>query len=281
LYGVKNCSRIIAYAVRRFSLTVYAAQGNARESMALLWRESAPRRKRVAPGPKPGLSIDSIIEAAISIADADGMDGLSMRSVGDRLDRTAMSLYTYVPNKSLLLDLMFDHALGELPASYKLEDGWRLAFDRWSRDLCEFYIRHPWMLDVSQTRPVLGPNEYRMLETVFVILESAGLDAHEVPAVANTVTHFVRGAALMIAEARTAQAVTGLSDEEWWIERFGVQAEFVPDFADRFPVISRMFDSGAFNQKDEDLSYFESEARQTFDSVLDLILNGVEATISM
>jgi AcrR family transcriptional regulator len=103
-----------------------------------------------------GARTDMIVDAAIAVADADGMARLSMRAVGDRLGRTAMALYTFVPNKSELVDLMHDRALAELRTDYDLGVGWRAAATSWAHDHWAFYLRHPWVLQVSQARPVLG-----------------------------------------------------------------------------------------------------------------------------
>src|SRR6266542_707026 len=134
--------------------------------MALLWRAPSAAGARSGPGPKPGLSVDAIVEAAIALADADGMAGLSMRAVAERLGVTAMALYTYVPGKDELLDLMYDGAHAELPASYDLGEGWRAAVTRWATDLVRCYVRHPWAPQVSFARPVLGPDEQAVLEAL-------------------------------------------------------------------------------------------------------------------
>jgi AcrR family transcriptional regulator len=138
--------------------------------MALLWRTTGSGNVRTGPGPKPGLSVDVIVDAAIAVADAEGMAALSMRAVGEWLGRTAMALYTYVPSKSEVVDLMYDRALAELPTDYERGAGWRAAVTSWAEDSWAFYLRHPWVLQVSQVRPVLGPNEYVVLETVMRIL---------------------------------------------------------------------------------------------------------------
>ncbi len=98
---------------------VFAGQGDPRRTLSLLWRAEAPPPARTGPGPKPRLSVDAIVAAAVAIADEEGMDALSMRAVGDRLGRTAMALYTHVPGKSELLDLMYDAVHAELPRSYE------------------------------------------------------------------------------------------------------------------------------------------------------------------
>ena len=64
---------------------------------------SAPPR-----GPKPGLTVEQIVGAAVALADEEGIEQLSMRKVADRLGTGAMSLYRYVPGKTELLELMYD-----------------------------------------------------------------------------------------------------------------------------------------------------------------------------
>ncbi|GAA3112952.1 TetR/AcrR family transcriptional regulator C-terminal domain-containing protein [Streptosporangium carneum] len=260
-------------------MVVFAGQGDARRSMALLWRTPGPGEAR--PGPKPGLSVDVIVDAAIAVADADGMAALSMRAVGERLGRTGMALYTYVPSKSELVDLMHDRVLGELPVHYGLEEGWRAAATSWARDAWAFYLRHPWVLQVSQARPVLGPNEYAMLETVLRILRGTGLEAGVLRRVVGTLFHFVRGVAQTAAESRQAPATTGVSDDEWWLARSALLREAVPDFADRFPTVAWL-ESGAVEapvDEDEAVPYLEREAKKTFEAGLTVLLDGIEAAV--
>ncbi|WP_214414128.1 TetR/AcrR family transcriptional regulator [Sphaerisporangium fuscum] len=260
-------------------MVVFAGQGDARRSMALLWRASAPERSRTGPGPKPGLSVDLIVETAIAVADAEGMAALSMRAVGERLGRTAMALYTYVPSKSELVDLMYDHALAELPAGYDLGDGWRAALTSWAEDTCAFYLRHPWVLQVSQARPVLGPNEYVTLETLVRILRATGLSARVLRRIVGTLFHFVRGAAQTIAEARQAPAATGVPDEQWWHTRSGLMSEVAPDFAERYPMVVWLESEGPAAGEDDGTPYLEREARKTFDAGLTVLLDGIEAAM--
>ncbi|MFC9974626.1 TetR/AcrR family transcriptional regulator C-terminal domain-containing protein [Spirillospora sp. NPDC127200] len=258
-------------------MVVFAGQGDARRSMDLLWRTPAPLAPR--PGPRPGLSVDVIVDAAVAVADADGMAALSMRAVGERLGRTGMALYTYVPSKGELVDLMYDRVLAELPGDYPMEDGWRAAATSWAEDLWSFYLRHPWVLQVSQARPVLGPNEYRMLEAVLRVLRGTGLPAGLLRRITGALFNLVRGSAQMAAEVRQAAAATGVSDEEWWYARAALLDEIAPDFAERYPSIAWMSAQGAYEEHDEDTPYMEQEARQSFDAGLAVLLDGVEAVI--
>jgi AcrR family transcriptional regulator len=257
-------------------VVVFAGQGDARRSMALLWRDTAAADVRTGPGPKPALTVDMIVDAAIAVADADGMAALSMRAVGERLGRTAMSLYTYVPSKSELVDLMHDRALAELPTGYPQSD-WRAAATAWANDLREFYLRHPWVLQVSQARPVLGPHEYVSLETVLAILHRSGLTPRMMQRVVGALFHFVRGNAQVIAETRQAAQATGVSDDEWWLTRSPMLAEVAPDFGDRFPMITMLDQAGAYDGEDTATPYLEQEARRTFEVGLTVLLDGIDA----
>ncbi|MFF9070850.1 TetR/AcrR family transcriptional regulator [Streptomyces sp. NPDC014872] len=311
-------------------MVVYAGQGDARRSMSLLWRAERPEqpRRTPGPGPRPGLSVDAIVTAAISVADEEGMAALSMRAVGERLDRTAMALYTYVPSKGELLDLMYDAVHAELPRDYAAfteahapeggrhpgaegerpgGDDWRAGLTAWARDTLEFLLRHPWVLQVSQARPVLGPHEYAALDTLVRLLTRTGLEARLVRRLVGTLTHFVRGCAGTVAEAREAAVATGEPDEEWWFARSALLGEVAPDFADRYPSLSAMERAGAprppsvtdrgedegdgegghseeagdgsAEGDEETMPFLEREARKTFTVGLDVLLDGIEAAI--
>ncbi|MBB4943637.1 AcrR family transcriptional regulator [Streptosporangium album] len=263
-------------------MAVFAGQGDARRSMALLWRTPGPGAVRAAPGPRPGLSVDVIVDAAIAVADEQGMAALSMRAVGERLGRTGMALYTYVPSKSELVDLMHDRVLAELPTGYGPAEGWRAAVTSWAWDTWAFYLRHPWVLQVSQARPALGPNEYVMLETVLGILRETGLGAGVLRRVVGTLFHFVRGSAQTVAETRQAPAATGVSDEEWWHARSALLKEVAPDFAERFPTVAWLESEGTPRLTDEreDVPHLEREAKETFGVGLAVLLDGIEAAVS-
>ncbi|GAA3143074.1 TetR/AcrR family transcriptional regulator C-terminal domain-containing protein [Streptomyces rameus] len=267
-------------------MVVFAGQGDARRSMALLWRSADSANVRTGPGPKPGLDVDTIVDAGIAVADEQGMAALSMRAVGARLRRTAMALYTYVPSKSELVDLMHDRVLAELPTAYGTDAGWRPAITAWADDVWAFYLRHPWVLQVSQARPVLGPGEYAQLETVVRILGGVGLDPLRLRRVIAVLFQFVRSMARVAAEHRQAAPETGVSDEEWWAERSALLAEVAPDFAERFPALAdlesratRAAVAGAEGDPGGAEPYMECEAQEAFRVGLGVLLDGIEAEV--
>ncbi|MER7706025.1 TetR/AcrR family transcriptional regulator C-terminal domain-containing protein [Kitasatospora sp. NPDC097605] len=255
-------------------MTVFAGQGDARRSMALLWRApETPRPGRS--GPKPGLSVDAIVLAGIAVADADGMAALSMRAVGERLGRTAMALYTYVPGKAELLDLMHDRVLAELPASPDPGRDWRAGVTAWADDALDCYLRHPWVLQISQARPVLGPGELGAMEALLGILRGARLGPRELRGAVAALWQFVRGSAQTAADARAAAATTGVPDEEWWHARAGRLADLAPDFAERFPLLTALERSGAAEAGTGDPA--PDRTREAFRTGLAVLLDGVAA----
>nr|BFD89107.1 TetR/AcrR family transcriptional regulator C-terminal domain-containing protein [Kitasatospora sp. Xyl93] len=253
-------------------MTVYAGQGDAHRSLALLW--GAPEEPRTGrSGPKPGLSVDAIVSAGIAVADAEGMAALSMRAVGERLGRTAMALYTYVPGKAELLDLMHDRALAELPTAVPAEapapDDWRQAVTGWAEELYACYLRHSWVLQVSQARPVLGPAELAAMEALLSALRPAGLTPPRLRGAVAALWQFVRGLAATAADARGAAAATGVTDEDWWATRSARLAELAPDFAQRFPLLA------ALQTPTGDTP--EGPHREAFRTGLAVLLDGIAA----
>ena len=81
-----------------------------RRVVDLLW---APAQQPPIRGPKPRTSLAEVIAAGVAIADAEGLAALSIRKVASRLGIGAMSIYTYVPGRSELVELMIDHVYGE------------------------------------------------------------------------------------------------------------------------------------------------------------------------
>ncbi|MEV0643928.1 TetR/AcrR family transcriptional regulator C-terminal domain-containing protein [Phytomonospora sp. NPDC050363] len=250
-----------------------AGQGDPAVSMSLLWAPAGDRAT-ATPGPKPGLSVDLIVEAGISVADTASMAGLSMRAVAERLGRTSMALYTYVPGKAELLDLMYDRAHAELGGPRPPEDGWRPGVLSWVAELKEFYLRHPWVLQVSYARAVLGPNEQAVLETLLDVLFTTGLPADVLRGVVGSLFHYVRGFAQTIAETALAAA----TQEDWWRERSGMLDEVAPDFAERFPLSVRLGRETAAGGGGREWSW-ERQLDATFDAGLTVILDGVEAAV--
>lgn len=204
--------------------------GDTARSLELLWGTG----ERPSRGPKPGLTLERIVTAAVAVADAEGLAAVSMRRLSTELGTGTMSLYRYVPGKAELLDLMLDRVLGEpLPAATEEPAGrpagadpagpsgagpadWRAAIDTMARSYLDNLHRHPWLLKINQARTVLGPSALRGLDLALAGLRGMGLRDPELIGVIITVNSFVEGLARSRADAAEAVRQTGLSDEEFW-----------------------------------------------------------------
>ena len=220
-------------------------------------------RERGERGPKPGLTVERIVQAAIELADAEGLEATSMRRVADKLGVGAMSLYRYVPGKTELLDLMLDavHADDSVPP----DGDWRTQLEWLARRSRDRIKRHPWMLQVVVgQRPPLGPNIIGDFDAYLEAVTGIGLTPQETIAATELVGFFVEGATRNAIEA--AQAASEVSDEQYWSER----QEFWEEYFDpeRFPAISAAWEAGAYD-----------EALDSFEFGLQRILDGIEARL--
>jgi AcrR family transcriptional regulator len=263
-------------------MTEYAGRGDPRRTLELLWGRAEPPAR----GPRPGLTVDEIVAAAIAVADAEGLAAVSMRKVAERLGKSPMGLYTYVPGKAELVDLMLDAVYGELPAGDPPVGGWRAAAERSARDGWAFYERHPWVLQVSGTRATLGPHELDVYEAQLRMFDGLGLTPVDMTRVVGVLSSFVRGAAKTVSDARAAEQATGLSDDDWWNARSPVLDELATEdiWATRYPVSSRLSEAQAFDQLDRDpddaTPYLVRDALDVFEFGLQRLLDGIEAYIA-
>lgn len=256
----------------------YASRGDHRRTMELLWGVDGSSNR----GPKPGLDVATIVRAGIELADAEGLGALSMRKVADRLGKSAMALYTYVPGKAELLDLMLDTLYGELPTSFPGE--WRAAAEASARAGWDFYLRHPWVLQVAGARAILGPHELDVYEAQLRIFDGLGLPAVDVARSANALAGFVRGSAKAVSDARSAEQATGISDDDWWLARSPLLDELTAGiWEERYPVATKLSEAQAFDQADrpdDSLPYTVRDAYDTFEFGLQRLLDGFEAHIA-
>lgn len=234
-----------------------------RRSLELLWGvEPRPRR-----GPKPRITGEQVVAAAVAIADAEGLDAVSMRSVAERLGLTAMSLYAYVPSKGVLIDAMLDRTLGEAAVGPEAGEHWREGLHRLAHDTWNIYRRHPWTLQVTMTRRPFGPNILAGLEATLRTVSGLGLAPQEMVSIVNTVDDYVHGALAASLETTQAEQNSGLSNEAW-LERHGsLLAEFAT-FED-YPTLVELWSNDVLTERHID-----------FEFGLQRVLDGVERYIA-
>jgi len=190
----------------------FAGGGDPKRSIDLLWGVTEPGRR----GPKPRYSAEQVVEAAVAVADIEGLQAISVRRIAQELGVSPMSIYTYVPSKAELVGLMFDRVLGETATQEPEADDWREALTFVACERWRLTERHPWMLDLALHRPPLGPNLVARHEVALRILDATGLDDLTKDLVIDVLHNFLVGALLEAREAREAERVSGLTDEQWF-----------------------------------------------------------------
>lgn len=249
-------------------MTEYSGGGDPGRTMALLWGMG----KKPGRGPKPGLSVGRVVGAAVEIADAEGLGALSMRRVADTLGISTMSLYTYVPGKAELVDVMLDAALGELAEPEGSDGGWRAGLARVARENWDLYHRHPWMLQVAATsRPPLGPNVISKYDRELRVVDGIGLSDVEMDSALALVLEHAQGAARRSLEASQAERSTGKTDSEWWRANEPLLSKvFDPE---RYPTASRV------GQASSEVYQAAYDPEYAFAFGLQRILDGIEALV--
>jgi len=186
--------------------------GDPRRSFELLWRRQEPGRR----GPKQRLSTDALVEAAIALADAEGVQAVSMRRVAEAIGVSPMTLYTYVPSKAELLDLMFDRVMGETAEPDASHAGWRARLAFISRERWALSQRHPWLLDLASHRPPFGPNMLRRAEVALEAFDGMGLEEADVALAAQALQNYVVGALYAARQSRELETRSGMTDAQWF-----------------------------------------------------------------
>ena len=166
----------------------------------LLWG----RRARGKRGPRPGLSADSIVDAAVQIADAEGLDAVSMARVAAKLGFTTMSLYRYVANKDELLQLMWNASATGAETLVIEGDGWRSRLRTWAiiqRDMLDL---HPWVTHMPMAAPPLAPNSLHFVERGLETMDETGLPDSDKLRIIGLLSSYTLSEARMADDARRA-----------------------------------------------------------------------------
>jgi AcrR family transcriptional regulator len=187
-----------------------SGKGDPVRTLELLWGRAPPPKR----GPKPRASLEEIVDTAVRVADQEGLDAVSTRRIADEVGISTMSVYTYVPSKHELFDLMLDRIYSELASG---GDGdWRARLFTIAHSLFDLCVRHPWVLLFATHRPVLGPNTLAAYEHLLAAVDGVGLGEIEMDRVVTLVADYVHGAVRGAARERQVREVTGMSDDEWW-----------------------------------------------------------------
>lgn len=190
-------------------------------------RTGAALQSEQGPRSEPPLSLERIVATAIELLDAEGVDGLKMRRLADRLGSGAMSLYWHVGNKEEVFDLALDSVLEYrgLPEIVESQD-WRGQVVHMLEDWRAVMLRHPWSASLLPRR-ALGPNILSRLELLSRTLSSAGVADADLNVAIWSLWNYVIG-------ATTTRASFDLSDED---RAAGQQR--LTRLSERYPTIER------------------------------------------
>lgn len=241
-------------------------------TLALLWRHKLgdPQGSR---GRKQKLTVDQVVDAAIAVADEEGLDALSIRRVAERLGVGTMTIYTYVESKNQLVELMLDQVTGRLPR-HDTSGTWRERVTRVAHDELEGYLGHAWMLQVDASRPPLGPGTSDWYEYALAPLDGIGLSDLEMDAAYSTIAALVVSTARSSVDADRARTTSGQSDEQWWQANLPLLEQVMTE--DRWPIGGRVGQAvgAAYNSMTDPLASFEFGLVAVLDGIESRILRG-------
>jgi AcrR family transcriptional regulator len=156
--------------------------------IALLWgARETPRR-----GPKPTLTVDDITRAAIEIADAEGLQAVSMAKVASHLGNSTMALYRHVKSKRELLFLMADAALA-VPPKLPQDGDWRKNMKQWARNVMNAVGEHYWFGEIPVSAPPFGPRNLMWFDSALSTLAQTNLTEPEKAGLVMGLMTYVRG----------------------------------------------------------------------------------------
>ena len=233
------------------------------KSLQLLWKGLPESEK----GPKPKLTLEKIVQAGVALADAEGLEALSMRRLGRSLDVGTMSLYRYVPSKTELLNLMLDSVVGPSQQRLSMVGGdWRDFLNVTVHESRRLYLDHPWALQANWSRPVLGPQSVADLELFMTGMKDLPLSDREKMDMATVLDSYAQGTVRQELMWINAASESGMTDAEYWGYHIPTLEQEMT--SGRFPMMAAL---------DEDT--FNSSWEQTFEYGLQLLLDGLQARL--
>lgn len=212
--------------------------------------QNSARRRR------PGLSAGRIIEAAVAIADVEGLAAVSMRRVASELGARAMSLYNHLAGRDAIIDGMVDTVVAEVYVP-DVHGEWRSEMHRRARSAHHMLVRHRWAALAILPRINVGPAMLRYIDATLGCLIEAGFSPEAADHAWNAMDNHIYGF--------TLQELTFPLDAPDYADAAGDYIDHIP--ADTYPymnLLSRMVAEGTYNGVND------------FEFGLDLILDGLE-----
>jgi AcrR family transcriptional regulator len=238
-------------STRELTRSYGVALATAARALALLrdegWVVTRPRSATVVAarpprrphrGPRGVVARGDLVDAALRIADDEGLGAVTMRRLATTLGVPTMSVYGSLAGKDDLTSAMIDQALAGAVPTTRPAGGWRDRLALSARAQWAAYRRHPWLARVvSLTRPQLVPSLLRIGEWNLRALETTGLDATARFDVHLLLCNYVRGIAVNLDDEAGIEADTGLDADTWADLSREVRANLTPE---RYPALARV-----------------------------------------
>lgn len=228
-------------------------------------------RERPGKGPRPTLTLPRIVEAAVSLAAAEGMDAVSMGRVAKELGVSTMALYRYITAKEELYILMSDAGVGTPPERPEAEAdaGWRELLTDWAYAQRAVLMANSWILRIPITAPPATPNQLAWMERGLAALAGTGLEESEKLSTIILIGGLVRNEATMAADMMDAIVKSGVSPDQV-VGQYVRVLRLLTD-PERHPAVTRLLESSAFTGSDEPDFQFRFGLGRLLDGLAELI----------
>ncbi|CAI6087378.1 TetR/AcrR family transcriptional regulator [Cohnella sp. JJ-181] len=225
-------------------------------------------------GPKGELSVDKIVEAAIGIADREGLSAVSMNRVASSLGFTTMSLYRYIKSKDDLLLLMMEAAC-DLPIPEEPEGaGWRDRLKAYVGLCIEVMRKHGWFTDIPIQGVPITPNNLKLVDWPLRVLRDLPLTDYEKMSTVLLLSGYSRFYGVLMRDMDRAMSA-GADPDSFSGEKYGAALRLLMT-PERYPDLYPLVERGVYTEDDGN----KDEAQDDFSFGLDRILDGIEALLA-
>ncbi|GAA1680032.1 TetR/AcrR family transcriptional regulator [Glycomyces endophyticus] len=236
--------------------------------LARLWR--IPLESKL--GRPARLDVGTVVDAAVALADREGLAAATLPRVAESLGVTKMSLYRHVGSKDELLDLMRDAANGPVPDSLAGTGPWRERLRLWATEQRGVLALHPWLAQVQPSGPPNGPNGIDWFDAGLRAMRLTSLDWGAKVGVLMIVGGYVTSASLLAQSLAAGREGTGMDQAAAEREYGRAMARLVDP--ERFPDAAALFTGGLLEDTGEDTG------ENDFHHGLELLLDGVAAAVA-
>jgi AcrR family transcriptional regulator len=220
------------------------------------WRPPSGRRRQ-----RPPLTREAIVDAALAVLDAEGVDALTIRRLGRELGTGPASLYWHIASKQELGELVYDRIMGEIELPTPAPSAWEDQLKDLARQAYRVMLSHNDAVRLSLGRPPAGPNTLRIVEWMLALMRGAGIPDRPAAYFGNTLGRFLDASVLEDASAVSAATVRDEHDDAAMMRDYWAR---LPE--DEFPNLTALAETT-----------FAGGAEDLFEFGLDVLVRGLAA----